>query len=400
MATISPTEDQALAAKLRIEPFLGLYSSAWSRQTLFSTLHHTSGVFDRFALGSEQFGDWLETERWPGVGRREIYHFDHLRWCENCLRTGYHFFGQQLVGLARCPLHSTPIKTGCPRCGVPLLFRSRHGPKYREPLRDCLHCGGPILDIKNCSQWPKSDEFKRNELASLRRFAHWAKRVEKLHYSEYSHPLNCFSFRGRVSASAEDRRLAIEAVCPLPRSIVTRENCEHTVVTVVVLDARMVQKPVVTERCVARLWVSILRHMARKALPLAWVRHWRTGELELPAPAVAGESSHFHLWKYSIVNAYIGIVPTGPREVIRPCMMPLLAKRIISQFGDFARGEGDPKKQDLRVSFFFSTLEAARARKRLGEMPGIIVELHKCCEYKVSQSGRDKPAVSRLVAER
>lgn len=93
MAVRTPTAEQAKVAMQRIEPFLGRYSSAWCRQVLYSTLHHTSGAFDQSALTSEQLRTWFNTEPWPLEQRRDIYDTDQVHSCEECLLHGYHCFG-------------------------------------------------------------------------------------------------------------------------------------------------------------------------------------------------------------------------------------------------------------------------------------------------------------------
>ena len=180
--------------------------------------------------------------------------------------------------------------------------------------------------------------------------------------------------------SKEQTRWAIEAVCPLPHSVATGPKDSGLMTTVVVLDARQVKEPVVPAGVRSLLGKAMLHHLGQKPLPIKWVRHWRTCEVETPMPASAGESSHFDLWREQMINDRVGFKPGGPRESMRPCMLPLMAARIVGQFNDQAKGLHYYDTHDLAASFFFSNREATMANVPLGDLPGIIVELHNSCD--------------------
>lgn len=369
MSERAPSFVQALVAMQRIEPYLGRYSSAWSRQVLYSTLHHTSAAFEEHALRVEPLRNWLVTEPWP-LGRREIYDTHTLRWCSECLQHAYHSFGHQLIGLIRCPLHDSPMRHGCPNCGFTLPV---HLQFHEGCRRNCMHCHEPILSIPTCSKWPKSAKFLRQERQALRRYAHWAQRVDRLDFRVFSH-LEGAATLSHLEPTKVQTRIAIEAVCPLPRGIVTESRPPGLVVTVVVLDARLVQEAVVPRRVRLALGKAILRHLGRKPLPAAWTRHWRTFEEEMPRPRTAGESSHFDMWRDRLITRDGGFKPAGPTESLRPCMLPLLAARVVSQFHQEAR-VAIYSDDDLAASIFFSE-HRLTGMAQLGDVPGIIVELH------------------------
>ncbi|WP_449428605.1 hypothetical protein [Rhodanobacter umsongensis] len=392
MVARTPTVEQARVAMQRIDPFLGRYSSAWCRQVLYSTLHHTSGAFDQSALTSEQLGIWFNSEPWPLQQRRDIYDIDRVHWCEDCLKCGYHFFGHQLVGLARCPLHDTPMRCGCPNCEFVLPMRSRFTLECREPLRNCVHCHQSILSVNASFKWPKTSRFLQLEREVLRRFVYWAQRVDRLHYRLAQHTEGPYIGAASQRPSMEQTRLAIEAVCPLPRGIVTELRPSGLVVTMVVLDARLVQETVVPAEVRSMLGKAILGHLGGEPLPAQWVRHWRTFEVETPTPANAGESSHFDCWREQLFTTYSGFKPAGPIESLRPCMLPLLAARLVGQFNDQAKGVYHHGEHDLAASFFFSDREATLANAPLGDLPGIIIELHNGCDYAAFRPGSETDA--------
>ena len=172
----------------------------------------------------------------------------------------------------------------------------------------------------------------------------------------------------------EQARIAFETVCPLPPNVSTKPRPPRLSITVVVLDKRLVTEAVVPPSILSDLGKVILRYLGRKPLPAAWVRHWRTGEVETPRPANAGESSHFNIWREVMFSNRFGFRPPGPIESLRPSMLPLLAARLVEQYNKLVRGSRYSK--DLPVSFFFSNKESNSSSFVLGDQPGIIVELH------------------------
>lgn len=380
VAVRTPTAEQARVAMQRIDPFLGRYSSAWCRQVLYSTLHHTSGTFDQQALTNPKLTDWFNAEPWPRKYQSDIYNTDQVHWCKECLQCGYHCFGHQLVGLARCPLHGTPMRCGCPKCEFALPMRSRFTPECGEPLRNCVHCHEPILSVAESFKWPKNPKFILLEREALRRYAFWAQRVERLRYRFYLHTEGLQIVGAPRWPSKVQTRIAIEAVFPLPPGIQTDTRPPGLTVTVVVLDARSVREPLIPARIRSALGKVMLRHLGRLPLPSAWQRHWRTGALEAPTPANSGESSHFEIWREQMFASDRAFKPTAPVESLRPCMLPLLATRIVSQLNDMARWASCLGVQDLAASFYFADDQMILANAPLGDLPGIIVELHHGCD--------------------
>lgn len=84
-------------------------------------------------------------ERRPGL-------FNHLftssfRFCEVCLRSGYHSFWHQLDMLAECPVHGIALTTHCRNCGGDLedggrLVGSSSG------FYVCKQCGAPVAEYQ------------------------------------------------------------------------------------------------------------------------------------------------------------------------------------------------------------------------------------------------------------
>ena len=110
------------------------------------------------------------------------------------------------------------------------------------------------------------------------------------------------------------------------------------------------------------------------------MRHWRTYYVETPTPANAGESSHFGYWLEQMASTYSEFNPTGPIESLRPCLLPLLAPRLVGQFNHLAHGNHYTDYHELAASFFFSNQVRTTAHAPLGDLPGIIVEMHNGCD--------------------
>ncbi len=65
-----------------------------------------------------------------------------LRYCEQCLRLGYHCSLYQLYGVGTCPEHRAPLRTGCSKCD------SRLVPAFRLVAKNpfsCAKCGHLFL---------------------------------------------------------------------------------------------------------------------------------------------------------------------------------------------------------------------------------------------------------------
>lgn len=67
---------------------------------------------------------------------------DHLRYCPECIRAGYHSACLQVRWVAQCPIHGQPLLDACPRCGssLPYTFDAVHAAAYGCP------CGHQFWD--------------------------------------------------------------------------------------------------------------------------------------------------------------------------------------------------------------------------------------------------------------
>ena len=375
MPARKPTPEQALAAMQRIEPFLGRYSSAWCRKVLYSTLHHTAGAFDQAALKTKPLGAWLGHEPWPLRRIADIYHPFNLHWCEECLHSGYHSFAHQLRGLTHCPLHGTPIRQGCPHCEFSVLMRSERSLESQEPFRNCLHCHKPLLQLTTSPKWPKSAKFLALEHQALRRFFYWAQRVDRLHDRVYLHSEGAVG-HGPRWPSGEQFRLALEVIHSLPPNIQVAPPPPGLRITSLTLDRHNVRQAPVTREDRVQWGVELVEHLGQGPVPPKWLQHWRTGKPETPVPKCAGECSHFDLWKERVLSVPDWFAPPHPAEVLRPCMLPLLAARVVGYFEECTRKAAYYENPDPSFSVFFTDLHGVLAKPPLGERAGIIVEMH------------------------
>ena len=371
----TPTPEQALAAMERVAPYLGRYSSAWCRKLLYSTLHHTARTFDQAALEHAQLSPWLCHEPWPKTSLVDLYNRANWHWCEECLSCGYHSYAHQLVGLSHCPLHDLPMRQGCPQCEFSVLIRSKHSAESPAPFRNCLHCHQPLLRLTDSPKWPKTAKFLAIEHQALRRLRAWGERVSRLHARVYLHS------EGAPASGAhwprEDHyRLAVETIHPLPPNVRVAPVRPGLRLTTLVLDRHRLREPVVPSEVMAQVGVSMIEHLGQGPVPTKWFADWRTGKAESPVPARAGESSHFDFWKMQVLPMSDYFSPPHPTQTLRPCMLGLVAARVVGHFDEFARSTSYGSIADPAFSIFFTDLDGAVAKPPLGDYPGIIVEMH------------------------
>jgi hypothetical protein len=63
----------------------------------------------------------------------------YLRWCPECLKSGYHALSFQIPIVHRCPGHDLQLIQRCPRCRVELPYKL-HGASTAQPMFCCPTC--------------------------------------------------------------------------------------------------------------------------------------------------------------------------------------------------------------------------------------------------------------------
>ncbi|NOU90221.1 hypothetical protein GC102_31420 [Paenibacillus sp. LMG 31460] len=78
----------------------------------------------------------------------------HVRWCIDCLNTGFHSWFHQFILVSKCPYHGTKLIAACPNCKeeIPFLLSNK---RLSSPFT-CV-CGYILADfsIKLWSEWDK-----------------------------------------------------------------------------------------------------------------------------------------------------------------------------------------------------------------------------------------------------
>lgn len=365
--------DELADAAKRLLPYLGKYSSPWCRHVLFSTLHHTAiGVDRRY---ESLVPTWFREDPWPQGFHAECFEQRALRWCPQCLARAYHSTGHQLAGLTHCPLHDVPMRSSCAGCGFPLPVQSPECAMQVVPFRECPHCREPLLNLAECSLWPKTPAFLAAESARFGPLFNWSHRVAKIgrrqfFQTENAHP----SFN--TWNDGLTTRIATEAWLPLPQRIrVKRPKELHTVC--VWIDAAAARHAAVPEHDALAVFRSIRHRLAKQPLPPGWERSWRSGKRLKPRPRVAGESDHFELWS-SLHEWSDGSIRVSRArdEVCTPCVLKLWAHRFLRDFNRAAARCDLEHPFDIPV-YAVSTLLTPNyddLTAPLGTAPGLVVE--------------------------
>lgn len=366
--------DELADAAKRLLPYLGKYSSPWCRHVLFSTLHHMAmGVDRRY---ESLVPAWFREDPWPQRFHADCFEQRALRWCPQCLARAYHSTAHQLAGLTHCPLHDVPMRSSCASCGFPLPVQP---PEYAAtrvvPFRDCPHCREPLLNLAECSLWPKTPAFLAAESAHFGPLFIWSRRVARIGRREFFQTEDA-STGFTMWNDALTIRIATEAWLPLPRQIrVKRPRGLRTVC--VWIDAAAARQPAVPEHDALAVFRSIRHYLAKQALPPRWDLSWRSGKRLKPRPRVAGDSDHFELWSLMHQRSDGSVrVSRSPDEVCTPYVLKLWAHRFLRDF-DHAAGRFDVE-HSLDISVYaVSTLFTPNSddlMAPLGTAPGLIVE--------------------------
>lgn len=105
-------------------------------------------------------------------GQRKIATF--LRWCPECMRSGFHAAVHQVDFLSSCPLHGERMQTECPRCHATQPYRLSR-PTFDKPFA-CCKCGyvfaGLVYEPATKSLLLETSQEERlADITSLARYA-------------------------------------------------------------------------------------------------------------------------------------------------------------------------------------------------------------------------------------
>jgi len=162
-----------------------------------------------FAAGSALLGNEAEQQFLSIAG---LLLNDQLSLCIPCIRSGYHSVVHQLAGLARCPIHDTPLHDHCLQCHRPLgpyVLGSHNG--FR-----CVNCDAPFLRNDDLPlPTARGAAIKRNAIGPL---VAWIERT----LPQVQHPLGKGVVLGRWSDGTMEAVDLSAALLPLLTQI---ERC-------------------------------------------------------------------------------------------------------------------------------------------------------------------------------
>src|SRR5258708_16693968 len=91
-----------------------------------------------------------------------------LRFCPECVSTGFHSAIHQLLFVSHCPIHQTPLVTHCPTCGTISSRYTLTSLTYRNS-NECKQCLNSFAD--NFARWCQLTIH--SESRELDNLAHW-----------------------------------------------------------------------------------------------------------------------------------------------------------------------------------------------------------------------------------
>lgn len=167
---------------------------------------------------------WLD----PYVfGQEIIQHFNcsrsaNLRYCDECIRRGYHSPIHQLPWIIYCPIHLSILKDRCPQCHSHINLESWidpcSGPKRSSGINYGCHCGYELWTDFKSGNWPSG--LRKEEARPIGTYLRWIKSLSAT--AEANHAIHAMNF---IRAKKIDFELLNELVsfwislCPPPPSI-------------------------------------------------------------------------------------------------------------------------------------------------------------------------------------
>lgn len=100
-----------------------------------------------------------------GISAHHVFEHDVLRFCEECLKHGYHSNFHQLRFMERCPIHESILLNRCPSCSR-MFFYNLNNPSLKEPYKcACRYSLANFIFIDNAytnfkNQFEIIDSFK------------------------------------------------------------------------------------------------------------------------------------------------------------------------------------------------------------------------------------------------
>jgi hypothetical protein len=259
--------------------FSRLQKFAWAN--LANAPHICQSVFGKWA-GSRSpddllWGEWVDRHRlagpralvtklgflsgygvsWP----KHLATATSLRYCEACLRGGFHSNFFQILGITHCPRHGSPLRSDCPRCGSSTAPLHLNQELFTTPFR-CYRCEAAFAPPLNTGQWVADAERVIEINRALQPVAQWLRLLNK-HPNSYRHlPTLQFSPEGQTLTDTDELLVCFD----IARELVPLN-----------LDANLLAQPITK-------------------LHIRWV-------MTRPDPSASEDESHGNFTRHSIYKA-------------------------------------------------------------------------------------------------
>lgn len=183
--------------------------------------------------------DWLWPESLKLLPGQAVA--PHLRFCSSCADVGFHAALFQLQSSVRCPIHGSPIREACPRCGE-LIPYSVQGTALENPYG--CRCGRVLWKERDSTEW---EGISRTDTAVLKEWRSWQAQLRACSkprlLGSMSHDIELLEIAGQDGDLYKELALSTSA-SPVVRRLLGVRTRRPATVTIIKVEKRILRPDV------------------------------------------------------------------------------------------------------------------------------------------------------------
>jgi hypothetical protein len=126
-----------------------------------------------------------------------------FRYCEPCLREGFHSTLFQIEGLIKCPRHGVPLRSQCLHCGSRTMRLALQKLSFLAPFH-CGECGRPLAEPLDPRLWIASTGQPNDISCALQPLVNWLAQLDTYPHRYRETPLAQFALTGEFAGESEE----------------------------------------------------------------------------------------------------------------------------------------------------------------------------------------------------
>jgi hypothetical protein len=126
-----------------------------------------------------------------------------FRYCEPCLREGFHSTLFQIEGLIKCPRHGVPLRSQCLHCGSRTMRLALQKLSFLAPFH-CGECGRPLAEPLDPRLWIASTGQSDEIRCALQPLVNWLKELDTYPHRYRETPLAQLALAGEFASESEE----------------------------------------------------------------------------------------------------------------------------------------------------------------------------------------------------